>query len=936
MGISIASIPAERAKYYTDAIAKDKEEFDSGVGESPPTRFHGRTDGIFEDPEVLPVDEVLEILKIQGNNDRRRNVAFDLTCSVAKSVSVIWAMTDDDTRKTIEKHLRIAAETAIGSMHWYVRTGHGGGKIIEVEGPSNMFDFRHRTNRKFQPQLHSHILVENRALVEDRYMALESREIHFQAKNAGMIFDAIMRRGLTEDLGVAWEQTKEKGSSGDILGVDKGLISHWSLRRQEVEAHLEEWREKFETSRGEEPTPKALRKATQAFVFSTRQAKESTNTSGTTKDLLADWQREGRQFQPNVLANAKTAAAKLARLQQEPREKVRKTLVGSKYVSDPVSALIVAVEKSKHPTLNRWQIEEEARKIVPLNESETVREWNARIETLHGQAVATGELIAIYRPVTGEDSSVGDVSPSLEMTPHQERFATRKHIEIERAVIEALTAKSQSSELAEAVANSAQAAINFGLSEEQAEAVTQLAAAHTVGACLIGAPGSGKTTALGVFAKAAREAGWQVTGLAPTGKAAGEVQDAVSQGKGNSWTIDAWLAQQRERAGVKYNSKLLESWKSKPGPRQLFFLDEVSIASTEQLNYISAYCQASSSKLVIVGDHKQIGSLEKGGILLAIATAKGDYAEQVGLSQIPTASIETVVRQNEEWERRAAEALRQGGNAAADAIYVYAGHGRIHPMTSASQARDEIASRMVEDIALNKESIAIGYTGNAVTELNKAIVGMLVKAELLPLEKLDDFDFRIGQRIITRENIYKYGEMVVRNGEVWKVLGQEGRTKSSARLVVSNLETGVIETLKKDYVTGEMKDGGRKVRGGYATTPITIQSASLKGSSYTLGSKYATSASVLVPMTRGMESNHYFVPLWEVDWKDESLVPESEKFDSYRVAIAWLRAKAREAPLENGKAAIHHIAQAENLAARIKEAERARDAAEQNIISQAQ
>ena len=85
-----------------------------------------------------------------------------------------------------------------------------------------------------------------------------------------------------------------------------------------------------------------------------------------------------------------------------------------------------------------------------------------------------------------------------------------------------------------------------------------------------------------------------------------------------------------------------------------------------------------------------------------------------------------------------------------------------------------------------------------------------------------------------------------------------------------------------------------------------------------------------------MESNHYFVPLWEVDWKDESLVPESEKFDSYRVAIAWLRAKAREAPLENGKAAIHHIAQAENLAARIKEAERARDAAEQNIISQAQ
>lgn len=151
MGMSIAPVSASRAKYYTDAVAKGKDDYGSGLGEAPPTRFHGRTDGIFETPEEVPLEDVAKTLQIQDGPDRRKNVAFDLTCSVPKSVSDIWAMADDDTRAIVERHLRIAAESAIGSMHWYVRAGHAGKiRFNEFEGKSkwaNLYRFAHSQGR---------------------------------------------------------------------------------------------------------------------------------------------------------------------------------------------------------------------------------------------------------------------------------------------------------------------------------------------------------------------------------------------------------------------------------------------------------------------------------------------------------------------------------------------------------------------------------------------------------------------------------------------------------------------------------------------------------------------------------------------------------------------------------------------------------------------
>ena len=128
MGVSISSVGAKQAKYYIDAVAKGREDYYSGYGEAKPTEFKGRLDSVWEAPREVSTEEASERWALRGEDDRRKVVAFDMTFSVPKSVSVLWATGDAETRATIEKTHRMAMEAAIGSMEWYSREGAGGGQ----------------------------------------------------------------------------------------------------------------------------------------------------------------------------------------------------------------------------------------------------------------------------------------------------------------------------------------------------------------------------------------------------------------------------------------------------------------------------------------------------------------------------------------------------------------------------------------------------------------------------------------------------------------------------------------------------------------------------------------------------------------------------------------------------------------------------------------
>ena len=88
----------------------------------------------------------------------------DLTFSVPKSVSVVWALADEPTRARIHAAHRRAVEAVIayGEAHVFAtRTGHAGAVSEDVRGVvATAFD--HWDSRAGDPQVHTHVVVLNR------------------------------------------------------------------------------------------------------------------------------------------------------------------------------------------------------------------------------------------------------------------------------------------------------------------------------------------------------------------------------------------------------------------------------------------------------------------------------------------------------------------------------------------------------------------------------------------------------------------------------------------------------------------------------------------------------------------------------------------------------------------------------------------------------
>src|SRR5215472_13439046 len=97
------------------------------------------------------------------------------------------------------------------------------------------------------------------------------------------------------------------------------------------------------------------------------------------------------------------------------------------------------------------------------------------------------------------------------------------------------------------------------LSEDQRRAVLEILANQDQIVGLQGIAGAGKTTALAAIRSAAERQGYRVEGFAPTSRAAQQLEEAGI----HSRTLQHYLAQ---------------GWAKDEGRRQLYFVDESSLA----------------------------------------------------------------------------------------------------------------------------------------------------------------------------------------------------------------------------------------------------------------------------------------------------------------------------------------------------------------------
>ena len=248
-------------------------------------------------------------------NRRDRVLAHDLTFSAPKSVSAIWAVTDERTQAAIEQAQEDAADEALDYIVRrlpLVRRGDGG-HTLETAAEVAAVGFLHTTSRQTHeqalrsmppdPQLHTHMLLAFARRHDGRIVAINSAALlcNGNRQEIESVYHAALAARL-QGLGFTVRPQTGRGRRYfEIDGVPTTLIADWSSRSAEIAGASAEWIEDFRATHGRDPSVVELRE----IAVRHREAKGKPHSSprlfwrvvgrvhGFTEDTVATLQRDG-------------------------------------------------------------------------------------------------------------------------------------------------------------------------------------------------------------------------------------------------------------------------------------------------------------------------------------------------------------------------------------------------------------------------------------------------------------------------------------------------------------------------------------------------------------------------------------------------------------------------------------------------------------------
>src|SRR6478609_11101711 len=265
--LSIAKLTPGQESYYERSVATGLDEYYEGHGESPGVWVgRGATalelEGVVREGELgrlvrglhphtqeqlrsHPKARLITIERIHPLTDERwvetKKLApvagFDLVFSPPKSVSLLHALGDEETRRAVNEAHLSAWQAALGYLEdeaCVTRRGRNG-VHREHAGGFVAAAYQHRTSRAQDPHLHTHVIVANMAKTpsDGTWRALDGEPILKSYRlAAGYLYQAQLRTELTRTLGVEWEQPR-KGMA-ELKHVPPAAIREFSRRRAQV------------------------------------------------------------------------------------------------------------------------------------------------------------------------------------------------------------------------------------------------------------------------------------------------------------------------------------------------------------------------------------------------------------------------------------------------------------------------------------------------------------------------------------------------------------------------------------------------------------------------------------------------------------------------------------------------------------------------------
>jgi conjugative relaxase-like TrwC/TraI family protein len=329
--------------------------------------------------------------------------------------------------------------------------------------------------------------------------------------------------------------------------------------------------------------------------------------------------------------------------------------------------------------------------------------------------------------------------------------------------------------------------------EDQAAMVRDLTQGGAGVAVVVGRAGSGKTWALGLAREAFELDGSQVHGCAPTGIATVGLAD---EGFTDARTVDRLLLDlQAGRTGL--------------DGRTVLVVDEAAMIATRKLAPLLAHAEQAGAKVVLVGDDRQFASIAAGGGFRALRLRLG--ASELTVNR----------RQVEAWEQQAIDDVRAGN--LEQAITAYAEHDRIQ----AFEARDDRDRALVSDWwqahQSGEQPVIYSHRRAQVDQLNQVCQRLRAEDGQLGPEGLvvGDRSFAVGDVVVLGANARD--RLGVVNGTTAVIVDLDLRGRA---MTVQTLEEEPPRTVRLPgwYLDATVQPGqSRRVDLAYARTDMRSQ-----------------------------------------------------------------------------------------------------------------
>ncbi|AIY02977.1 hypothetical protein ART_3378 [Arthrobacter sp. PAMC 25486] len=801
-----------------------------------------------------------------GEEQQRHAVAgFDLTFSVPKSVSVLWALADKDIQQQVLAAHHRAVESVLAWLEdqvLHTRTGRNGVAHVGTKG-AVAAAFDHWESRAGDPQLHTHLVVANRVQrrSDGAWTTVDSRTLYKAVVAASEHYNGLLLDELQRLLGTEADFRPNidvgRNSGLELTGITEELIREFSNRSRLINAETDRLVQLSTSEHRRKPSATTVTKLRQIATLSTRQPKDESPRP--LMELRAGWQQRAIATGQNprtVIENT------IQRSRQRP---VRSSDISLKW-NDAVATMVRDGVAQRRATWNRWNLLAEAERICAGIRCQTPEDRRRLIDSV--TVAAASQSVSLndtrYRlPVNAADD-LEYAGHTVFDFPGARLYTDASTLANEQFVLDARHDTGGPTVHAAVAIDqlvSYRHRAGYGLAPDQLAAAESVLASGDRLDAIVGPAGAGKTTTM-----AAIKAVWEyahgegsVVGLAPAAASAEVLAkelgitaenvakwlyESVGQGASNRadrfHTLESIPRTSHTAAAAQLAALSLQQslWQFRKD--QLVIIDEASMISTIQLAGLVHQVRDAGAKLLLVGDPAQLDAIDAGGML--------GWMHRDGKA----VELTTIHRFSHSWEGPASLQLREG---IIDVVDLYTTQERIQHGDYTDMVENAYR-RWSADLRSGKSSILIAPDNETVTTLNERAHAELVESGFVDAEYTvilaDALTAGRGDTIIARKNnrrlIDSNGEYL-RNGTLLRI---SKRPHRDGTITARRVDTGATISLSHVYL-------GTSAELGYATTAHRSQGITVDTSHIVLTQGCLTRELFYVGMTRGRNSNTAYV-----------------------------------------------------------------------------